>query len=296
MPGGRRPRVYVHIGEPKTGTTFLQRALWSNRARLAAQGILLPGYESRDHNRASRDLREAVREASDPTDPWTGDWDVLVGQALLAPEAAVISDEVLAACNPEQADRAVRSLLVGRGAHRPHRARPRDPAARRVAGDGQDPRHRRMGRMAQRCHRRPVGCRRPAPVAVLDVPRHAGHPRHVVAAPSAGPGARDHRAAAGPGQHALGQVRVGSRHRSRPHRPRRGVRQSLARAGRGRVPAPAERDAAGGDALLVLHPEHQADPRARRPGRAGAPGAAGRARQPGGVGRRAVGDPRRGLA
>ena len=111
MPGGRRPRIYVHIGEPKTGTTFLQRALWSNRARLAAQGILLPGYEGRDHNRASRDLREAPREAADPTDPWTGDWDVLVGQALLAPEAAVISDEVLAACNPPQADRAVRSLL-----------------------------------------------------------------------------------------------------------------------------------------------------------------------------------------
>jgi hypothetical protein len=110
-PGGRRPRIYVHVGEPKTGTTFLQRALWGNRSRLAAQGVLLPGYESRDHNRASRDLREAPREPGDPTDPWTGDWDVLVGQALLAPEAAVISDEVLAACNPAQADRAVRSLF-----------------------------------------------------------------------------------------------------------------------------------------------------------------------------------------
>ena len=112
MPDGRRPRIYVHIGEPKTGTTFLQRALWGNRAWLAAQGVVLPGYEWRDHNRASRDLRGAVREASDPTDPWTGDWDVLAGQALLAPEAAVISDEILAACYPEQADRAVRSLLA----------------------------------------------------------------------------------------------------------------------------------------------------------------------------------------
>jgi len=109
--GTRRPRVYVHIGEPKTGTTFLQRAMWSNRARLAAQGILLPGYQRQDHNRASRDLREAPRSAADPADPWTGEWDVLVGQALQAPEAAVISDEVLAACNPPQADRAVRSLI-----------------------------------------------------------------------------------------------------------------------------------------------------------------------------------------
>ncbi len=107
----RRPRVYLHIGEPKTGTTFLQRAMWGNRGRLAAQGVLLPGYKRQDHNRASRDLREAPRAASDPADPWTGEWDVLVGQALRAPETAVISDEVLVASNPGQADRAVRSLL-----------------------------------------------------------------------------------------------------------------------------------------------------------------------------------------
>ena len=106
-----RPRVYLHIGEPKTGTSFLQRSLWGNRARLAAQGVTLPGYSHRDHNRASRDLREAPREASDPTDPWAGEWDVLTGQALRAPSVAVISDEILAACNPPQADRAVRSLL-----------------------------------------------------------------------------------------------------------------------------------------------------------------------------------------
>jgi hypothetical protein len=112
VPSGSRPRVYVHIGEPKTGTSFLQRMLWSNRARLAAQGVTLPGFSHRDHNRASRDLREAPREASDPTDPWTGDWAVLTGQALRAPTAAVISDEILAACNPRQADRAVRSLLA----------------------------------------------------------------------------------------------------------------------------------------------------------------------------------------
>lgn len=85
--------------------------MWRNRARLAAQGVLLPGYRRQDHSRASRDLREAPRPASDPADPWIGEWDVLVGQALQAPRAAVISDEVLAACNPGQADRAVRSLL-----------------------------------------------------------------------------------------------------------------------------------------------------------------------------------------
>ena len=90
----------MHIGEPKTGTTFLQRALWDNRARLAAQGVLLPGYRRQDHNRASRDLREAPRSASDPADPWTGEWDVLAGQALRTRGRTVISNELLAASSP----------------------------------------------------------------------------------------------------------------------------------------------------------------------------------------------------
>lgn len=106
----RGPRIYLHIGEPKTGTTFLQDALWANRARLAVQGLRLPGYSDRDHSRASRDLRETPRPASDPADPWTGEWDVLAGQALCARERAVISNELLAASSPQQAERAAWSL------------------------------------------------------------------------------------------------------------------------------------------------------------------------------------------
>jgi hypothetical protein len=106
----RPPRVYLHIGEPKTGTTFLQHAIWGNRARLARQGILLPGYTRRDHSRASRDLRGAPRMPGDPVDPWAGEWDVLARQALKSPVAAIISDELLGNCSQERADRAVRSL------------------------------------------------------------------------------------------------------------------------------------------------------------------------------------------
>ncbi len=35
--------VYLHIGSPKTGTTYLQNSLWANRETLAADGVLLPG-------------------------------------------------------------------------------------------------------------------------------------------------------------------------------------------------------------------------------------------------------------
>jgi hypothetical protein len=107
----RCPRIYLHIGEPKTGTTFLQDAMWGNRSWLSSRGILLPGYSHQDHSRASRDLRGARRAASDPADPWTGEWDVLTRQALRGRRSAVISDELLTVCTAEQADRAVRSLF-----------------------------------------------------------------------------------------------------------------------------------------------------------------------------------------
>src|SRR5262249_27545191 len=45
-------KVYLHIGEPKTGTTFIQQVMWSNRAELAAQGVVLPGHHPQDHFRA----------------------------------------------------------------------------------------------------------------------------------------------------------------------------------------------------------------------------------------------------
>lgn len=109
--GAGQPRVFLHIGEPKTGTTYLQHVVWGNQGRLADRGILLPGYTRRDHSRASRDLREAPRPDSDPADPWIGEWDVLTRQALRAPHAALISDELLVVSNASQADRAVRSLL-----------------------------------------------------------------------------------------------------------------------------------------------------------------------------------------
>ena len=108
--GNRRPRVYLHIGEPKTGTTFLQHVLFGNRDRLDARGVVLPGYTRRDHSRASRDLRGAGRPDEDPADPWVGEWDVLIGQALCASDKAVISDEVLAACTAEEAGQAIASL------------------------------------------------------------------------------------------------------------------------------------------------------------------------------------------
>ena len=61
-----RPVVYLHIGEPKTGTTFVQQVLWRNRSALAQFGIMLPGPRPLAHWRAAQDLREVAQVANDP--------------------------------------------------------------------------------------------------------------------------------------------------------------------------------------------------------------------------------------
>jgi superfamily II DNA helicase RecQ len=51
-------KVFLHIGLPKTGTTYLQTVMWADRDRMRAQGVLLPGRERRDHLWTTRIVRE----------------------------------------------------------------------------------------------------------------------------------------------------------------------------------------------------------------------------------------------
>jgi hypothetical protein len=110
QPKASQPKVFLHIGEPKTGTTFLQQIMWSNRSELAAQGVVLPGHHPQDHYRASQDLRGLQKLASDPAGSWTGEWEILASQAKQAGRVAVISHELFSAADAEQAQRAVTSL------------------------------------------------------------------------------------------------------------------------------------------------------------------------------------------
>jgi hypothetical protein len=110
LPDPARPKVFLHIGEPKTGTTFLQQVMWRNRSELAARGVVLPGHHPQDHFRASQDLRGIAKLAGDPAGSWTGEWEILARQAQQAGKVAVISHELFSAADAEQADRAVSSL------------------------------------------------------------------------------------------------------------------------------------------------------------------------------------------
>src|SRR5271166_3304725 len=105
-----RPRVFLHVGEPKTGTTFLQQVMWRNRAALAGQGVVLPGHHPQDHFRASQDLRGIQKLPSDPAGSWTGEWEILASEARQAQQVAVISHELFSAADEREAERAVQTL------------------------------------------------------------------------------------------------------------------------------------------------------------------------------------------
>ncbi|TCB98347.1 hypothetical protein E0H26_08120 [Micromonospora zingiberis] len=98
-------RVYLHIGAPKTGSTYVQNVLWHNRDRLAESGILLPG-SAVAHDQAMADLRAASWRDAEVY--WT--WDRLAGRARDWSGDVIISNEGLGAATAEQAARAVRSL------------------------------------------------------------------------------------------------------------------------------------------------------------------------------------------
>jgi hypothetical protein len=104
------PKIILHIGEPKTGTTFLQHVLWRSRAELAAQGVVLPGHHLQDHYRATQDLTGVPITHGDPTGNWSGEWDILAAEAKLASRVAVISHELFAASDGREVKRALQSL------------------------------------------------------------------------------------------------------------------------------------------------------------------------------------------
>jgi hypothetical protein len=103
-------RVYLHVGAPKSGTTYLQGVLENNRHLLADAGVLLVGDRHLDRIRAAMVVREDQRLADLP--PSARDsWKTLVRQIGAWPgEFAVLSYELFAPASAEQAGRALADL------------------------------------------------------------------------------------------------------------------------------------------------------------------------------------------
>ncbi|GAA1936272.1 hypothetical protein [Nocardioides marmoribigeumensis] len=105
----RPARVFLHIGLPKTGTTYVQRVLWENKARLRDNGVLLPGRHRRRHLLASLDVREdpkLQRRPGDVSHPWQD----LVEEILEWDGDAEVSHEFFAAASTPQVQRIVDNL------------------------------------------------------------------------------------------------------------------------------------------------------------------------------------------
>lgn len=101
-------RLFLHVGSPKTGTTFLQSTLWGSRDRLRAAGLELP------LDRVSHfQLALAVRELLNPDVDTPRAMTVVERMATAlksSTSSVVLSNEMLAGASREQADRLYRLL------------------------------------------------------------------------------------------------------------------------------------------------------------------------------------------
>lgn len=109
---GSYPTIYLHIGTPKSGTTYLQSRMEANRARAMEQGLLWPGPRWGVQVEAVRELRDLP--SGSQLDP-AGKWLKLVEtvRSWSGPRA-LISMEWLAGCTPAQVRTAMKSLQPAR--------------------------------------------------------------------------------------------------------------------------------------------------------------------------------------
>lgn len=102
-------RVYIHIGAPKTGTTFLQHVLFGYRDQLLADDVSYPADSYDDHFFAAVDLQE-LDFSGTPRPEAGGAWDRLAARVHAWEGVSVVSHDVFAGATPEQARRAIASF------------------------------------------------------------------------------------------------------------------------------------------------------------------------------------------
>ena len=102
-------QVFLHIGLPKTGTTYLQSVLWDAKAALARDGYLLPGRGHREHLWAALELQGRPNlERRHPTAP--GTLARLVKAVNRHQGPAILTHEFMCGAGRDQARRLVESL------------------------------------------------------------------------------------------------------------------------------------------------------------------------------------------
>jgi hypothetical protein len=101
-------KVILHVGAPKTGTSFLQDLLLGQQERLRAEGVLYPADRFDAHFLAALDLMELTWGGLERDAP--GRWDALAAEVRAWNGTAIVSHEILATASRAQVARALESL------------------------------------------------------------------------------------------------------------------------------------------------------------------------------------------
>ena len=102
-------RVYLHVGTPKSGTSYLQDKLALNRAKLEHQGLDYIHTRTGDHFEAALDLIDERWAGEEKVA--RGQWDALVLETRKAGRRDIlVSHEILAGAGPESIARAMASF------------------------------------------------------------------------------------------------------------------------------------------------------------------------------------------
>ncbi|HEY3013989.1 MAG TPA: hypothetical protein VGJ41_02705 [Nocardioides sp.] len=104
--------VHLHIGAPKTGTTYVQDRLALNVSSLAKHGVRYPGRRvgdpSRFHFQAALDLLE--QKWGGPAGHSDGAWDAMVKKVRRHRGNSIISHEILAPAPPDKVAKVMSDL------------------------------------------------------------------------------------------------------------------------------------------------------------------------------------------
>lgn len=98
-------RIYVHIGAPKSGTTFIQTLLWENKELLADHGTLLPGTRRYDHVEIANYVR-----SSKPFPRAAATWHRINEEIRSWPGAVILSNEWFTLATAEQVRHFIETL------------------------------------------------------------------------------------------------------------------------------------------------------------------------------------------
>lgn len=105
----RSRRVYLHIGAPKTGTTYLQHVMDRKRASLRDLGVLYPESNGKAHFLAAHDLRGLdYYGVSGPK--IAGSWGKIVADVRRWDGPSIISHEMFSLSDADTVRRAMRDL------------------------------------------------------------------------------------------------------------------------------------------------------------------------------------------